>query len=405
MELYAHQQDVIDWTDPRFQHLNPKRFGLFFAPRTGKTYILSALLKKYNIKQALIIVPKAIKEQWKEHLGPQGHIVMTKEEFRRDYKILPSYEAFIFDEAHHASNIKSQLTKACLWYLKKHNPQYRWLATGTPYRSSPMSIFGLGQLLGMNWNYWTFFNTFYQMIKMGARSVPVLRSGMEDTLEEYVRAIGMTLKLEDVVDTEAPLSFKVVMELTDEQKKIIKDLNETVAITRFTKIHEIEQGFFPGDEYVASHELPSHKQEKLREYAATNAKMIIVCRYTFQIDMIAKMFSERKVFIISGATKDKGQMVKDIEEASDCIVIIQSACCEGYDLSSINTMVFASMSFSHSDHIQMKDRMVRLDRKKVNVYYYLIGGKVDEAVYKNIMAKLDFHMQIFSNDQSSNFTN
>lgn len=397
IELRAHQQEVIDWDHKKFQHLNPHKFGLFFAPRTGKTYILLGLLKKYNVK-GLIIVPKGIKKQWQEITAGQGHLVVTKEEFRRDHKILPHFDAFVPDEAHHMSNVKSKLTKACLWYLKKHNPTYRWPATGTPYRSSPMSIYGLGRLLGHEWNYWTFVNTFYAMVPMGFRSVPILRKGMEDELEYYIRKIGITLKLEDVVETKDSISTLEEFDLTPEQEEAIKTLTDTTPIARFTKMHEIEQGFLKGDEYTEDQFFPSLKIDRVIELVRLNTKIAIVCRYTHQIEELQKIISNlRQVFVISGKSPDRAQTVKDIMASENCVVLIQSACCEGYDMSSIDTMVFASMSFSHSDHIQMKDRLVHLDKPKVNKYYYLISGKVDSAVYENIQAKMDFHMQVFAN--------
>lgn len=395
--LKTHQQEVIDWTDPKFKDLNQERFGLFFAPRVGKTYVLLALLDKFNVK-GLIIVPKGIKKQWEELTAGSGHLIITKEEFRRDYKILPKFDAFIFDEAHHASNVKSQLTKACLWYLKAHNPRFRWLATGTPYRSSPMSIYGLGKLLGLTWEYWKFFNEFYLMVPMGARRVPVLKKDTEARLEKYVRSMGITLLLEDVpdVDSMEPYVEKIDFEFTHEQTDAVEYLEDATAIARFTKIHAIEQGYLPGDEYVAHRDLQSEKMNWILTKVINTQKIAIVCRFTHQIDMIADMFADRTVYVINGASKDRNQIVKDVEASENCVVILQAACCEGFNLSSVDTMVFASMSFSHSDHIQMKDRIVRMDRPKVNRYYYLIGGIVDAAVYKNVMNKMDFHMQIFA---------
>lgn len=401
--LYAHQQEVLDW-GPKFSHLLPERFGLFFAPRTGKTFILMGLLKKYNVS-GLIIVPKGIKKQWEDIALPLGHLVVTKEEFRRDHKSLPKMDAFIFDEAHHCSNVKSQLTKACIWYMRNHNPRYRWLATGTPYRSSPMSIFGLGILLGANWNYWTYFNKFYAMIPMGSRNVPKLRAGMEDELERYVRGIGITLKLEDVVKTINPKVEEEILELTEEQIEGIKNLDEAVPIARFTKMHEIEQGFIKGDEYVDTIRYKSNKMDRVLKLASRHDKMAIVCRYTEQIMVLYWELTQkgRTVYIISGQSKDRAQIVKDIEASNNCIVLIQSACGEGYDVSSIDTMVFASLSFSHSDHIQIRDRIVRMDRPKENHYIYLLSGRIDELVYANIMRKMDFHMQIFAQKNIINY--
>ncbi len=347
---------------------------------------------------ALIIVPKGIKKQWQEYVKGTGHLVVTKEEFRRDYKILARYEAFIFDEAHHASNPKAQLTKACYYYLKKHNPKYRWLATGTPYRSSPMNIFGLGKLLGKDWDYWKFFNEFFMMIPMGGRSVPVLKKNMEAKLEGYVRSMGITLLLEDCEDVETmePVIKQEVFEFTPEQKAAVEAIEDATPIARFTKIHAIEQGYVPGDEYVEPVDLRCHKNLMVEIMGKVLKKFAIVCRFTHQIHAFEKMFSDRKVFVINGATKDRHAFVEEIKVTDNCIVILQASCSEGFDLSSMDHMIFASLSFSHSDHTQMKDRIVNMEKPKVNRYYYLIGGIVDAAVYKNVMVKQDFHYQIFA---------
>lgn len=437
--LKRHQQEVIDWTDPKFKDLNPERFGLFFAPRVGKTFVLLALCEKYNVS-ALIIVPKGIKTQWQDYVKGTGHCVVTKEEFRRDYKTLEKFEAFIFDEAHHASNPKSQLTKACFYYMKKYNPKYRWLATGTPYRSSPMNIFGLGKLLGRDWDYWKFYNQFYMMIPMGGRTVPVLKKGTEAKLEAYVRSIGITLLLEDVeeIETLPSVPERIDFELTHAQEEAIKGIEDATAIARFTKIHAIEQGYVPGDEYVDAIDLESKKIDWVIQRVNRTERIAIVCRFTHQIEFFEKYFSpdprgfyccpnhcdtggyesccacggwetgeeerecsesfpNRKVLVINGqAKRTASEIAEEARGLDNVVVILQAACCEGFDLSTMDDMIFASMSFSHSDHTQMKDRIVNMNKPKVNRYWYLIGGTVDASVYANVMNKQDFHYQIFA---------
>jgi len=155
-KLYAHQQEILDQNKPRL--------GLFHSPGLGKTITLLELAKKNKV-QALIICPKGIKKQWEEYVTSYNadHKVLTKEEFRKFHKELPTYKAVICDEVHHFSGTKSQLHKSLLWYLKKHDVHYRWLATGTPYRSSSMNIYALGRLLGYGWDYWKFFNQFFHV--------------------------------------------------------------------------------------------------------------------------------------------------------------------------------------------------------------------------------------------------
>lgn len=398
--LKRHQQEVVDWDDPKFAHLDPFRFGLFFAPRVGKTYVLLALCEKYKV-DALIIVPKGIKKQWQEYVKGTGHLVVTKEEFRRDYKILRKFEAFIFDEAHHASNPKSQLTKACYYYMKKHNPMYRWLATGTPYRSSPMNIFGLGKLLGMDWDYWKFFNQFYVMVPMGGRSVPVLKNNMEAKLEGYVRSMGITLLLEDVeeIETLPPEALRIDFDLTASQIAAIESIEVATPIARFTKIHAIEQGYVPGDEYIAAQDLECLKTRWIFDRVAIMNRVVVVCRFTHQIELYEEYFIgfNRKVLVIDGHQKrTASEIAEEFRTYENAIIIVQAACCEGYDLSTADDMIFASQSYSHSDHIQIKDRIVNMNKPKVNRYYYLIGGIVDAGVYASVMDKKDFHMQIFA---------
>lgn len=392
MKLYAHQQEILDENRPKL--------GLFHAPGLGKTITLLELCKKNNV-DAIIICPKGIKKQWEEYVAkqPLKHFVITKETFRRDHKILPKYKALIFDEAHHVSNIKSKLTKSVAWYLKQHDVYYRWLATGTPYRSSPMNIYALGLLLGHKWDYWKFFSQFFRMVSMGMRQVPMAIVGKEDELEEYVQQIGVTLSLETIMDVPQQTFNTEIIELTEEQKKGIKELEEPVAISRFTKTHCIEQGFLYGDEYTEDKTFKDNKTERIITLCKQWKSIAIVARYTLQIDYLYttlhKKFPNRPIFIISGSTKDRHAVVSEINTLDDCIVLIQAQCSEGYELPRVEAMVFASLSWSHVDHQQVKARILRMNALKENSYYYLLSKGIDEQVYKTIMNHQDFHERLY----------
>lgn len=407
--LYQHQSAVVDWQDESFQTLpfTQARFGLFYAPRTGKTFILLAMAQKFGV-QCLIVVPKGLKAQWEEHATMFGgnHQVITKETFRRDHQKLPRYDAIIIDECHHMANIQSKLTKSMLWYLREHNPTYRWPATGTPYRSSAMNIYAIGQILGKNWNYWSYFTQFFTQVNMGPRKVPMARKGphIDALLEDYIKSIGITLAIEAVYDMPLQHKHTEQFELTQEQKKACTDLSEPVNIARFTKLHSIENGFLYGDGYTEDQTFPSKKTSRILELASQHKKIAIVCRYTQQIELYKSLLAEqpldtaapRPIYIISGTTKDRAQSVKDIEASDACVVLVQAQCSEGFSLASIDTMVFASLSFSHVDHIQMLARIVNLTKTRENNYYYLISGDIDNSVYKAIMREQDFHMALYA---------
>jgi len=400
IKLRPHQQEIIDWTDEKLQHLDPERFGLFFAPRVGKTYTIMELFNKYEIKKGLIIVPKKLKPQWAEEVENWGvgHVVMSKEEFKKHHRELEKFEAVAVDEVHHFSNIKSQLTKSLIWYFKRYDPKYRWLATGTPYRSNPMNIYALYVLLGKPISYWKFFNQFYTQVQMGHNMIPVLRTGTESLLESYIKDVGVTLSLSDIADVPEPILEVEEFEMTDEQEEAIKAIDESMHLSRFTKIHQIEQGFVYGDEYVEDQVFLNLKNDRILELVKKHDKIAISCRFTHQINLLKELLSFKNVYIVDGRTPDRLVVEKEVRQDEQCVVLLQASASEGMDLSSIDVMVFASLSYSHLDHVQMKNRLENQNISRQNTYHYLIAGNTaDRAIYNRIEKNMDFHETLFTN--------
>jgi predicted helicase len=105
----------------------------------------------------------------------------------------------------------------------------------------------------------------------------------------------------------------------------------------------------------------------------------------------------KKVFLISGEVKNRDAVVGEVERTPECIVLIQAACSVGFELPSVPIMIFASLSFSHVDHMQALGRILRINKLKKNLYQYLVvKDGVDEAVYKCIMNKQDFHIALYN---------
>ena len=151
IKLYKHQQELV--------YKAPNKWLLAWEVGTGKTYGALSLIKY----KALCIVPKSLQEQWKEKKDEYDIDVITKEEFRRDHKKLPKYNALVFDEFHYFGGMqgfrkKSAMLKAALEYIKKYNPKQVYGFTGTPYLSTPWNVYALAQILGTNWDYNKFKN-------------------------------------------------------------------------------------------------------------------------------------------------------------------------------------------------------------------------------------------------------
>jgi superfamily II DNA or RNA helicase len=146
----------------------------------------------------------------------------------------------------------------------------------------------------------------------------------------------------------------------------------------------------------------TEKAEYIRDLCEANKKVAVFCRYTDQIEYLKNFFEnfEQEVYVIDGKTKDKNETANDIEGASRCIALIQADSAEGFELPTIDVIVFASMSYSYLAYTQSMGRFIRINKKNTpKLFIYLLTkDTIDEEVYKNIMKKQNFDLAIYSKE-------
>lgn len=376
---------------------------------TGKT-LTALFLADQNHTTALIITPKKLKEQWEDHEVVKkraateytAHKLVTKEEFRRDWRLLGRYDAIIVDEAHYFSRSTSQLSKALRAYMRYHNPTYIWLLTATPYLSTPWNVYTLGQYCGYDVGYLTFRQRFFYPIRMGSKQIWRAKDDIEHELAKYIMNFGTAIAFDDVVKNTPGQTFETAQfmpanTLLDERDKILA-INHLAVMTKW---HQILNGVCIGDEYTPSRLIqPNPKLAYLHQYLEdhNNVPVAIIARYTMQLELYQKEFEQhgRPVYLLNGATKDFYNTTKEIRGERNPIVLIQAAVSEGYELPHIEHVVFASMNFSYKDYKQMTGRFLRLNHPTPTTFTHLLMiGTVDEAVYENIQGKKDINIAMY----------
>jgi len=401
INLYAHQKRILE--------RNPEKILLCWSTGSGKSFACLALAER-NGRNVLIICPKSVKRKWENETKQFGckriYIIVSKEEFRRDYKTVGFCDTVIIDEMHFFGNTSSQLTKAMINYIKVVKPRYIYGATATPYLSTPFNIYSLAKILGHDWNWFNFRMKYFSTISMGGRQVPVIKKGIEPEMAQLVASIGDVVSMEDCVDVPEQIFKDEYFELTKSQLKKIKEIKETEynPVVRYIKIHQVENGALKGDEYNEDAFFPSSKVDRIMEYVETNPKIAIICRYNLQIEYLKQAISKVKpVYVINGAVDDKEAVVAQIEASTACVALVNASCSEAYELPSIPLMIFASVGFSYKDYKQICGRILRINHLKKNVYVHLIvKGSVDEAVYDAIRKKEDFDVEIYAKTYSKN---
>ncbi len=399
MKLYKHQQDLVK--------KNPDKWLLAHGTGTGKT-VTAIKLADNNPCDTLVICPKQVFQKWEQEIrfwsdNSNNFQVMTKEEFRKDTKI-PKYSCIIVDEAHYFAGRSSQMTKSLDRYIDKHNPQYRYFLTATPYMSTPWNIYCYAIMLGQNWGYKRFENKFFYKMRMGKRIIPVIRKDIQEDIAGLVRQLGNTVQLQDCMDVPEQTFLTEYFDLTKEQKEGIANITDIQHIVKWTKTHQICGGTLKSDGYIEDQTFKSEKMKRVLELIKENKKIAVVCRYNHEIEVIKNSIKKRTVVILNGKTKDKEALIKQIHSTDDIVVLVNAAVSEGYSLETIPIMVFYSYDFSLKNYIQMCGRLLRANALKKNVYISLVvKDTIDEDVFKNVtIKKKDFQIKIYEGKRLPN---
>jgi Helicase conserved C-terminal domain len=375
--LRAHQQKIIDD--------DPKKTGIWLGTGSGKTLIALCLARG----KTLVICPKTQKEDcnWEREKEknklPIDLTTISKETFRRDAHLLPRFDTVIVDEAHTVLGATpntrqrkkviipktSQLFEALETFLDRTKPARFYLVTATPNRS-PMTVWGAAKLLGFDWDFYHFRNTFYARLPMPGREVwsPKKTDEAKERLANAVKKLGYIGRLEDYFDVPEQTFKNEFLELTAKQKERIKELplEYPEAIVLLGKKHQVENGVLSGDEYTNAEVFSNAKIDKIVDYSYEFPKMVIFSKYRLQILELQRELTNlgKKVFVMTGDTKDRGALIAEVNKCNDYVFIVSAQISSGWELPECPVMVFMSRTYSFVDYTQSLGRIQRMNALK-----------------------------------------
>lgn len=405
MKNYSHQTSLIAE--------DPLKKGIFWGTGSGKTRTALQLARG----RTLVICPKTqrLDRTWErelEKLDGNHHVdelvVLSKEDFKKRYTQMGYFDTLIGDEAHTLCGVTpntrsvnkvrvpkaSQIFEAMDWFIQNIKPSRIYIVTATPI-PQPMAVWGAARLLGVTYDFVKFRAAFYTRVNIRGRELwlPKKDSKSKDTLASVVRKIGVTGRLEDWFDV-PPQTFKTIsVGMTREQEAKVHELGFLYPdpLVRIGKIHQLEQGIFEG-EFI-----PQNKFEALDDLIEEFGRVLVFCKYTMQINELDAYLKKKiKTLVLTGATKDRRQLMVDAEKSDRCVVIAQAQISAGYELPSYRCTVFISKSYSYVDWDQALGRTLRANNLQRNLYVTIHAGEVDEAVTDSVANKKDFSERIYA---------
>lgn len=379
-KLYRHQQNFIN--------KNPNRALLCHEAGTGKTITALAWLSLRSQTKALVVAPLGVQKMWNDNLKEwniKADVITSDAVKKVD---LDKYKVLIIDEAQNFcsplfSKSRSQRVTAIYNFVKKNTDAHILCLSATPIRSHPENLHTLACFLGKYWDIKKFRDEFTHLTDMFGRLHREPNKDWRIKIRPYLESIADIVLMADCVDV--PVHEHRVIE-TKWDKKNEQKLKE--------------QYLEPSKEWHTRHRLEQseEKWKELEKIIDGNRKVVVVCYYLEQIEDYKKRIgNERQVYIMTGSTKNQGQVVKDANDSDDCVLLIQSGLGAGFDLDKFSVMVFASMGFAFVHLVQMQARINRIHNLHKNQYIYLLGGKCDRGVKEQLDKGLDFHPPAYYN--------
>ena len=351
--------------------------------RTGKSLIGAEwIARREGVR--VIVCPKQVKRDWE--VFDTGATVLSKEEFKKVASTLQP-TAIVVDEAHYFASAlfkkgRSKMAEAMYRLVQRFPDMDVLLLTATPVRQDAWSLHTLLCYIGVyyDWKQWQ--RDFFEKKAMPfLPRQPWMRAGQmpeawapkadwRERLKPYMTKHTDIVCLRDIVEYLPP--------------------SESVVV----RIKRKELYVEPEDEIVTwVHEHQWEQKGKGAEILALGyKKVIVVCHYTAQIDALALALSvDKPVYTLDGRTKDADAVKRAAQEAEECYFVVQSSMGFGFDGYMFGATVFASMSHSNVNHIQMLGRARHVAHLQPVQYVYLIGGRWDKRIYDTVIEGRDFN--------------
>jgi len=460
---FAHQETALEMS------WDKEVFAYFMEMGTGKSKVLidniALLYNNGKIDSALIIAPKGVYKNWydveiPEHMpeyiekrvglwrtdpnakdlkpmfetGARLHILLmnveafsTKKGLQFATKFLMSHKALIgVDESTTIKNPAAKRTKNILG-LRKYC-KYRRILTGSPVTKSPLDLFSQCQFLDpwlLDQSSYYSFRTRYAVcrkIQVNGRQVEIVvgyRNLAE--LSDKIKPFSYRVLKDDCLDLPPKTYIKRTIELSDDQKRVYKQMKQTAlavlnnkmvstatVITQLMRLHQITCGHFTSDDGEIQ-EIKNNRINQLMDILdEVEGKAIIWAHYRYDIkkivEAIKKEYGNNSVMTYYGdtSTDDRQEAIKKINDPDSPVrFLVGTPQTGGYGitLTGASTMIYYSNGYDLEKRMQSEARIDRIGQLKSMTYIDIMAeDTIDHKIVKCLRSKVNIATQIMGEE-------
>jgi len=461
---FEHQLKALEMSWDR------KVFAYFMEMGTGKSKVLidniSMLYDKGKINGALIIAPKGVYKNWYTQEIPNhmaDHIEKTvvlwessknkETEYKKLFESSDNLQILIMnvealstkkgktfawkflnchtsmmavDEATTIKNPGAQRTKNIIELGQ--NVKYKRILTGSPVTKSPLDLFTqcyfLDPWLLDQQSYYAFRVRYAKMrsINVSGRQVQIVVGYRNlGELTEKIKNFSYRCLKDDCLDLPSKTYMKRIIELTDEQKKLYKQMKEQAlavlngkmvtsmtVITQMMRLHQITCGHFKSDDGDVQKVKSKRLDELLNLLDELEGKAIIWAHYRHDIESIVeevkKKHGDDSILTYYGdtSTEDRQKAIEKIQDLSSPVrFLVGTPQTGGYGitLTAASTMIYYSNGYDLEKRQQSEARIDRIGQSKPMTYVDIIAEEtIDEKIVEALRRKVNLATEIMGEE-------
>ena len=366
--------------------------------------------------------------------GAELHILImnveafsTKKGMQFAEKFLSSHNTLMgIDESTTIKNPAAKRTRNII-YLKQFT-KYRRILTGSPVTKSPLDLFTQCYFLDpylLDQSSYYVFKTRYAVcrkINVSGRQVEIVvgyRNLAE--LSEKLKPFSYRVLKDDCLDLPKKTFMKRTVELTDEQKKVYKQMKQeaiaflngkmvtsATVITQLMRLHQITCGHFKSNDGTVQDLKNNRISELMDILEEVEGKAVIWAHYRHDIEKIveaiSKKYGENTVVTYYGdtTTDDRQKAIKKIQDKNSPVrFIIGTPQTGGYGitLTGASTMIYYSNGYDLEKRQQSEARIDRIGQEKPMTYIDIMAeDTIDDKIVKSLRNKVNIATEIMGEE-------
>ncbi len=333
----------------------------------------------------------------------------------------------IADESTAVKNPSAKRTDAAMQLARAFT--WRMFLTGTLVTKSPLDTWSQFELLGdaaLGFSTYMQFDRTYatrqrRRLQAGGAFYELVEYKNLDDLERRVARLSYRVLAKDCLDlppvtvrpipvTLLPAQAKALRQLKSDAMAVVEDglVDGRNILTRYMRMGQIVGGFVPiigadGSKQGVHEFTPNPKLRTLVDYLSDvmddpDRKVVVFCKHTAEILAITKECKRWGAVPFYGGIKptEREDNRKRFSTDPACrLFVAQYQCAStGLNLTSADTLVFYSLTFSYGDFAQARKRVHRMGQTRHVTEVYLLGqvekrgGKLADTLDKVVLSAL-----------------